>query len=358
MTFPRILYAYLHDQTFPLMSRLSVLLCSLCFSLAANAQVLVHEPFDYAPKNPIWCSDGGTGWDVAWSRLTGDDAIYEATDLDTAGTAMGTHALLPFELAGMRYNRNIPLIADDGQSLWMSVWMDFAAGANPNNVGNITLLRNGDQVYTVGRKFGNERFGFVWPGATGYNTDVPTAGLHWVVTKIEFSGDNGAESAYLWIDPAGVDAENPPALADADLAVTPSSSPALRLNAGINGVQLKNEGTPPLFLGLDELLLGRTFADVAPTLVGTREVPALTGTYSISPNPTDGDVQVQFTLPQADRLQFRVVDGNGRVVFRRAAAAYAGGTHRLQLPLTIPSGHYFLRISNGRAATSLPLIRQ
>ena len=330
--------------------RLTLPLFFLFCYLGTTAQVLVHEPFDYAPKNPVWCSDGGTGWDVDWSRVTGDDAIYEAGDLDTTSGVVGTHALLPFELAGMRYNRNIPLIADDGQDLWISVWMDFAEGAHPNNVGNITLLRNGDQVYTFGRKFGNERFGLVWPGATGYNTSVPTEGRHWVVTKIEFSGDNGAESAYLWIDPPGATAGMPPAPADADLAITPGSSPALTLNAGINGVQLKNEGTPPLFLGLDELLLGRTFADVAPTIVSTNTPQVRFGELSIQPNPATTTVQYQLTLTQPQRLRTRLLDVAGRTVHQSAAESYAAGTHRRTLPIDVAPGLYVLQLA-GEAGT-------
>ena len=331
---------------------LALLTCLL--SLSAFGQFL-HEPFDYAPKNPIWCSGGGTGWIGEWSRETGDDAIYEANDLDTIDNETGTHALLPFELAGMRYNRRIPLIADEGQTVWMSVWMKFAEGANPNNVGNVTFTRNGNQVFTIGRKFGNQKFGFVWPGAGNYNTDVDTEGLHWVVARIEFSGNNAAESVWLWIDPI-IDGTTPPDDASANLMIDASSSPSLRLNTGIDGVQLKNEGTPPLFMGLDELLLGNTFLEVAPMLTSTTTPTTFFGELTVLGNPVADQLTYRLRLPGTQRLQARIVDASGRTVYASPYETLGAGAHEMQVPVAFPAGLYLLQLTDGQAAQSVRFV--
>ena len=331
-----------------------LLFCLLGFSGSAFGQFL-HEPFDYAPKNPIWCSDGGTGWLNEWSRETGDDAIYEAGDLDAVQGEQSTHALLPLDLVGMRYNRRIPIIQDQGQAVWVSFWMQVAEGADPDNVGNVTFTRNNNQVLTIGRKFGNRKFGFVWPGAGGYNTDVDTEGTHWVVAKIQFSGDDGAESCWLWIDPV-VDAQTPPDEAAADLMVDANSSPALFLNNGITAVQLKNEGTPPLYLGIDELLLGTTFLEVAPLLTGTQERVSYFGELAVLTNPVGDQLIYRLRLPTARRLQARVLDAGGRILHAGAFATLAAGEHAAQLPVDYPAGLYVLQLTDGRAAQSVRFV--
>lgn len=306
--------------------------------------LLVHEPFDYAPFNPLWCAPNGagTGWVSEWRRETGDDAILLAGNLGAGEVDTGTHALIDFVRAGVRYNRFIDPIRDEGQELWMSVVLDFGAGDAAGNVGNVTLTRGGQQVFSFGRKFGNRRFGLVWPGAPDYATDVATDGLHRLVVLLAFSGDEDNEQAWLWIDPP---ADREPDPANADLAISADASPGLSINRGFSAIQLKVEGTPPLRVGYDELRLGTSFAAVSPAgVVSTTEdlLPYLP--LTIFPNPTAGSLSI--ILPQAvpGPVGYELYDANGRQLLSQAGT-YPGRELLLDLAtLHLPTGIYTLRL--------------
>ncbi len=329
------------------------LFTALSLSLAAqqNADLLVYEPFDYAVFNPIWCLEtGGSGWTGPWLRAIGDDAIIRAENLDYPGLTVdeGNYCAVEFVRAGIRYNRAIEPILDEGQTLWVSVLMDWRPGGNPNAVGNITLLKDGDQAFTFGRKFGNQLIGVVYaPNVTGYNTTVAAQGLHWVVLKIQFSGDSGDEQAWLWIDP---DPTTEPQPATADLAIPQTGMPDLQINGGFDGVQLKNEGTPPLLMGYDEFRMGNTFQAINP-LISALNNPAITGLmdFRVFPNPTIGSVRVTFTQPAVGPVTLRLLDAVGRTVQTRRLPSLPAGRQelRLDLPSHLAAGTYFLQVRSG-----------
>ena len=338
-----------------------VILCflTLLLPLALGAQdggnVIVRETFDYAPLNPLFCiGDTTAGFLNEWTREIGDDAIIRRGNLVTTGESDGgSHrAALEFRRAGIRYNRAIPRIQDDGDELWLAVDMDFRPGSVANNVANVTLTRAGNQAIAVGRKFGNRKIGLVFPGAGGYNTAVDAEGLHRLVLRIRFSGDTGNEEAWLWVDPTDFNAAGEPTDVSADLFIGTDAAPALRLNIGLDGVQLKNEGTPPLFVDYDNLVLARTYAATDPDFSTSTLSPTVANLpLTVYPNPTGGPLTVSWQMPAAGALTLALYDGAGRRVAQRPTRPFTAGHHTLSLDREVtdlPAGSYLLQMSSAR----------
>ncbi|MEL6923596.1 MAG: T9SS type A sorting domain-containing protein [Bacteroidota bacterium] len=303
-------------------------LCALLLflPLALSAQ-LVEEHFDYPLSNSLNLANGGSGqWEGHWYREKGLDVIIEPGSLlveGLEGTAQGEHLGVVYRAQGIRYNRSFTPIEDDGNSLWVSVIMEYLPEAHPNNVGNITLLKNGQQALTFGRKFGNEKFGVVWPGAGNYNTDKDTDGLHWLVLRVKFSGDANPERVWLWVDPTPN--EVPDSLS-ADLFIGENSQPALRLNNGLDGVQIKVEGTPPLDMRYDALLMGRSFSDVAPFSSANHSVDLPFEQIHFSPNPTDGIGQLTIQTKATFEASIHIYDLMGRSVLQLSPQSFPNAT--------------------------------
>ena len=333
---------------------LNVAFCSLWAQTLDTP--LLRESFDYAEYNPLWCAESpDSNWKGEWSRIKGDDVIIRQGNLDYNGwgTAWGNHVSIPFISAGIRYNRPTELIADDGQVLWASVMMEFKAGNHPNNVGNITLLKSGSQVFTFGRKYGNELFGFIWPPNVGaYNTNIPTDGLHWVVVKIQFSGDSGEEKAWMWIDPP---ANMEPDSSSANLIVPEAGKPALRINDGIDGVQIKAEGVAPLRLAMDELRLGRSFESVNPFLATGLSDELFPGTIKLIPNPVAENLEIHIQMTYPQHLTFELYTTDGRQLHTFLPQRYEAGIMKIQLSLSqlhIAPGLYLLRVKGEKGGVS------
>lgn len=318
--------------------------------VSAQSEQLVREVFDYAALNPMFClGDTTDGFLGPWTRVIGDDAIILRGSLGEAGasTDLGNRATLEFIRAGIRYNRPIRRIQDDGDDLWVAVDMDFRPGSGVNNVANLTLTRAGSQAIAIGRKFGNRKIGLVFPGATNYNTSVDAEGLRRLVLRIRFSGDTGNEEAWLWVDPDEFTEAGEPTEESADLTITRSSSPALRLNIGFDGVQLKNEGTPPLLVDYDNLILARTYAALSPDyLLSAPDLRSPQGGLHLAayPNPATGPVTVEWEMPETELMSFELRDIRGKIIWRQAATPFMAGQQSIRLPTAgLPEAAYILR---------------
>lgn len=341
--------------------RLLLIMASSCLFKCSISAQLFSETFDYPRYNSLNLSEGGLGsWEGHWYREKGLDVILKPGDLVHPAwpeEENGTHLEAIFRGNPIRFNRSFPLIEDDGQALWVSVLMEFLPGAHPNNVGNITLLRNGSQVLTFGRKFGNQRFGLVWPGATNYNSDIPTEGLHWVVMKLQFSGNSEPENAWLWIDPLPNEI---PEEASAALAVPTSGGPQLRLNQGIDGVQVKVEGTPPLEMRFDRLLFGRSFAEVSPLTLSSFHAtePALTH-LQVFPNPASDFCTLEFEPAVNFTGQWKLYDLSGKPFAVQPTGLYPEGRRqRLLFELgNYPAGWYQVCLENANRRSCTPIIK-
>ncbi|MEL7163653.1 MAG: T9SS type A sorting domain-containing protein, partial [Bacteroidota bacterium] len=296
------------------------------------------------------------GWTGSWQRAIGDDAILRRGNLEVNDFNLGedgTRASLEFIRAGIRYNRRMERLRDDGQEIWASVIMDWRPTTVGNNVGNVTLTRNNEQVLSFGRKFGNRRIAIVLPGGVSFETSTPAEGRHLLLLKIEMSGDGGTERAFLWVDPPLEQPTGGPDVVSAD-AATPTGR--FNLNDGIDGVQLKVEGTPPLAVEYDRLVIGGSFRAVLPGFTvanANREQRAWQ--FYVLPNPTAGAVTVNWTSTSVDNYTLALYDAGGRLLRRFNERRYPAGPQSQVLDLAalgLPAGTYFLRLrGDGGVAT-------
>ena len=343
--------------------RFLLLLCALFPALTLYSQdtALVRETFDYATFNPLFVLGGeGEGWTGPWERLNGDIAVVRRANLGDDGPARPRgYASFDFVRDNMRCERKMTRVQDDGDDLWVAYTVDFGTAGGPtNNVANLTLTRAGNQVLSFGRTFGGGRIGLVWPNAAAVNSTVAAEGVRRLVIRIRFSGDTGNEEVTLWIDPPADGAEPDPA--DAALTVGPDNGP--RLNIGLDGVQLKVEGTPPLLVGFDNIFVGRNYTAVSPDLTSLRPRAYRDLPLKVFPNPTDGPLTVAFTTPAAGPLNVELYDATGRRLRSRREVLPGAGSQSIELSgLTagLPEGNYTLVVVTGgaRGIASLSLAR-
>ncbi len=326
---------------------------SLLYLVAAISTVLVAqirdtaivcEDFELAVMNPLECSDlSGYGWTGAWRREIGDDVIISDRDLCPESVDCdGNHSLSAHQVrAGLRYERSMGTIRDQGQTVWMSVLMDFDAGSDAEGVITVALQRGSLQELSVGKKFGNQLIGLVWPEASNYNTDIPAEGLHWLVLRIDFSGDSEGEKVWLWVDPSPTAT---PSTDNADIAVPQAGMSDIKINAGINLVQIKAEGRAPQLADIDDIKIGASFQAVSPALVTSIQTVQRDILRSY-PTPTSGMVYVE--VPVSERIDGVALHSlGGELIYEWAMSDMSSADGRIEifLPSHLPSGHYTMQI--------------
>ncbi len=306
---------------------------------------LVYEDFELALHNPLeWSDLSGSGWLSAWERSVGDDVVIDTGQITHPGfsTVEGNHHLVAHQqLVGLRFQRSFPLIPDDGRAIWLSCLLDFKDVSHPNGVTNIALLRSGNQEIAMGKKFGNEKIGFAMPEAGNYNTDIDARGARWLVMKLQFSGDREAEQAWLWVDPDPSAEPNPD---DADLAAPQDGLGAPSINSGVNGIEVRAEGTAPQLVLVDEIKIGRSYESVSSgVLTTTREVHEVLR-LEIYPNPVARDI---FIRSEHDLMEesARLMTSTGEII---SVQLRKESNHIWQLSpgASLTPGHYIFFVSS------------
>ena len=81
---------------------------------------------------------------------------------------------------------------------------------------------------------------------------------------------------------------------------------------------------------------------------GSASIPENFGLTSIYPNPSNGDAQVQFALPEATAVSIHVFDVLGRRVGVVVEGSIPAGTHQARFDAAVlPSGLYLVRMQSG-----------
>ena len=68
----------------------------------------------------------------------------------------------------------------------------------------------------------------------------------------------------------------------------------------------------------------------------------------IAPNPTDGPIQLTYTLAKSATVRLEVADSQGRMVQQLFIGREGSGDHRKTFNLNLPSGVYYLQIDAGQ----------
>ncbi|TXF91405.1 T9SS type A sorting domain-containing protein [Neolewinella aurantiaca] len=92
-----------------------------------------------------------------------------------------------------------------------------------------------------------------------------------------------------------------------------------------------------------------------PTGLNDRQVARLG--LSVSPNPTEGAVQVEFQLESSSNVNIDLLDVSGRVIQRMFSGRLGSGVQSLAMEAgQVTAGLYFLRVSDGAGTAVRPLV--
>jgi hypothetical protein len=77
------------------------------------------------------------------------------------------------------------------------------------------------------------------------------------------------------------------------------------------------------------------------------------------PNPTSGDTQIGFTLPQSDHVVLRIFDANGQILRVLADKTFDRGRHFVEVDLSfLPDGLYYYTLNSGSFTAVKKLVKQ
>ena len=229
-----------------------------------NLPEVAHEPFSYTIDSQLeGQGTSGEGWGGSWSRTSGDLALINEGSIETEFAVFeGNRASIAYTSEEVRYDRPFKArFEDQGQTLWMSWLMDFEQLEKISTEGQLVLMDGTEEVIGFGRTSGFNRIGFTWdPEVFEFISDTPSEGRHWIVVRLDMSGDDEAESIYMWVDPIP---EFQPVLNQAAVFTTPDSEKRLTINDGFTGIRIKAVGSAPFAMSVDEFRIGFTYADIS-----------------------------------------------------------------------------------------------
>ena len=82
--------------------------------------------------------------------------------------------------------------------------------------------------------------------------------------------------------------------------------------------------------------------------MGAAPAEATLASFSLGPNPARLGTELRFELGQATRAGFRLLDVQGREVWRSPEQSFAAGAHALPCDLrAVRPGLYFMRFERG-----------
>ena len=273
---------------------------------AAPAALVAYEGFDYPTNTTIAGQSGGDGFTNAWTigatgNFIGTNAAAGLIYTDVNGLSLQTNGgslivgvprgdgatatpnrALPYNLSGGPGTTVGP-----GGTMWMSFLyrrLNFATGTLPYlRQANLGLFAGGGEVAAIGGPntsatvsnvlsvWGN---GAPHPGASPFQAPeypINSNVTYFVLIKTVTDGTAAADNAYVWFNWTNLLME--PDVSTATIVeseVNLSSVNTLRFQAG----NLNASGSNALFQ-VDEVRVGTTFADVAPS-VGTLIGPSIT----------------------------------------------------------------------------------
>jgi flagellar hook assembly protein FlgD len=97
-------------------------------------------------------------------------------------------------------------------------------------------------------------------------------------------------------------------------------------------------------------------------LSGTVEAYSIQS-FDIQPNPFSGETKFRFVLPQAEAIQLRIADMQGRIVAEYVVDAQTGlnvfsWDGKTQVGAVLQAGVYFVRLETGRGSVTRKVVLQ
>ena len=335
----------------------------------SRAALPVYEGFDYPAGAGIAGQDGGVGWTAAWAagsanglatNVAGSLAYTDAHGraLPTAGGSLVVGNPAGAALLTATPNRTLPVnlsggtgtTAGPGETTWISFLYrrrDLAPAPYLRQA-NLGLFEGGGERVAVGGPNTSETVAnvlSVWGSGGAHGAAAPfqaldypiTAGAtYWILLKVVADASPAPDTAYVWFNWPDLLAEPDPGTAViVQDEINLSSVDTLRFQAG----NLNANGSNAVFQA-DELRVGATFADVAPSVAGS-------GAPSINAHPADR------TVTAGETAVFMVsAGGEPPLHFQWVYAPHAALPGQTNALLEIPAaqvadaGGYFVIVSN------------
>lgn len=235
---------------------------SVSITITAAAAV-IHDGFNYAPgAGNLANKTGGNNWSGAWDAgANGIGAVGLTYSSSGTLTASGSKVVAQDSVASYRImNSNFST---------GTVWVSFLAKSSaPSSAwGGVSLLDNtwAEQLF-IGQRYGSSNWGIERNGSGSAETSTSTGNVTFVVAKLVLTP--GSASVRLWTNPSlsGTPADG---TANAVVGSVPDFSfDRIRIMQGLGAAQT---------LEVDEIRVGLSYSDVAPTAAAAGLVP-LVGT--------------------------------------------------------------------------------
>lgn len=227
--------------------------------------VLAYDGFDYPAGSDIVGKDGGLGWGPnTWTgpadgSVTMSDTGLEYDIVTSSGNALDIRFT---NNAAFTVTRTLGTpVGGDGTSIWVS-WMvhpvvqEFSYFLSLNIVDNVL----------IGRQWAATKWSIL---AGSQRADTPvlieTNTTYFMVVRIDFA--EGNETVHYWVNPS--------------IKSEPVVENAATITAGnfmLSSLKMRGRGVPDHSVIYDEIRVGNTWKEVAPTLAAT-DVTASDGTY-------------------------------------------------------------------------------
>jgi hypothetical protein len=184
------------------------------------------------------------------------------------------------------------------------------------------------------------------------------------VFSVQASGDCGGSWVTLFQKSANQLSYGSGGLQNTTFTPTPSQWVTYAMSESGGWANLKNSPHLQLKFSFTEGATGNgnnfyLDAVTLPMPDGLRDLKNSVG-LNMFPNPTDGNVNLQFNLPQASNVQVSVMDLAGRKLMSVTDASFAAGEHTLQINSgsTLANGVYMVNINvNGVKMTEKLIVR-
>ncbi|MEO1054506.1 MAG: T9SS type A sorting domain-containing protein [Bacteroidota bacterium] len=329
-----------------------------------DPNLIVQDRFTYSAGEPLEGQGfAAAGWAGPWVSVGAENNANVvsgniASPVDVA--VKGNQAELASAGGTVRYFRPLETpITDDGGEYWISTLINFGPTAANGNVGQLFLYNSSfpapqDQRLALGKNFDDTGQVGLFDRASGavVNSGIDARNNFWLVMKVQMSGDDQPDIAWLWIDP--------------DPTVTPEESAAATsvastsLNAGFDGLFVKSEGGPALTTSFDEIRLGTTYESVSPSgeggsggpdpVTSVDDLTSLENSLRNYPNPFSGQTTIVYTLEKTSTVELSILNLQGQEIMKLDSGTKGAGTHEVTWDRSnangkrMPTGIYLYRI--------------
>ncbi|MBN1999453.1 T9SS type A sorting domain-containing protein [candidate division KSB1 bacterium] len=348
-------------KTFTVFNYLVVLVTAVSFGLA---QTPVVETFDYPAGDLAGCGAAENGWGGPWEVFEGPaenmfiiDGSLEYPALSVAGNQLV--GISPSS-GGCRAARSLETtwLDDPGADYWISFLMEIE---NVNLISGswqgVSLWLDYGEVAYFGKNWGNDNWGIIGDlGSLNYPSPYEYFdGCAWLVAKIEMSGDDTNEMAYLWV--------NPDPSVEPDMAEIAVSGECSILDNGFNQIVCHLGMSDGITCFYDEIRVGTSFADVSPEFASVdrhdAEFPDQIELSQNYPNPFNANTTIGFHLRNSDNISIKIYNLTGQEIATLADGYFAAGQYEAKWEASgQPSGIYLYTLKAGNFTETRKLLLQ